>query len=786
MSPTPETEHYVDPFFATVDASLIRNASSFFDNNDASIVRELLQNSRRSGATAVSLTRQGSRWVYTDDGPGCEPHDLLGLGTSNWTAGIQEAETPAGCGFFSLARRNPTVTCPQRGWCAELTEAHFNGQAPVEPRIYTPPAIIFPGPRLDDGMVVEFDVKGTSTSSSALNDLARYMPLDFVINGAVQPSRQDFLAPAGRDPGARKLLRVSEHVSMLVELTTGYSDTQFRVCYHGHVVTSYEPLLRFETLASAYHTVVSVLVSRESALPLELPQRNALVAGEQLDALGVLARHTALELAVGHLRDKSTTSPWLWLDARAQGYTGPVLYPKFIGRRVTREDDNDISDYAISPCGGVRCYGNLGEAITFDEFEAQGFKIAPDRDGLALLAQTPIPCHKEGASWVYELDTEDYFATGLRLLRLLPAMEDSRTPAEGAEGYEWFERLQALKRAGSGWDDCITVRAKGRTKDGREITFEEGFSTECGRLDEGNLYDSIELEYSSDDEGEAPLVFPMPALFDLAGSDYETRVNFVLTRGWYDAMPPGFPDALGEAVAEHRKFAECDSDGKDVSAWYAAQQLREALVKFHASPEAHYQEQILQAAVGALRDAIYKLPGGYSRCVIEIPIGGHKGRDVGRGSGTCVFLPVFATYYHFEGSRGSVACDVQGKRDPNSLGYPEYHKFDVATMQQLGMEPGGWDILEACGWAEDGSYTPPEMGHLVAVLTEFEGGPPYELSDPRVVGGLAHLMKAGSISPILWSWFWWTHNDMALRVRDLVPVDCLPPIAWLPGATPAV
>jgi hypothetical protein len=770
MSFSLETKQYAEPFFATVDAALIRNASSFFDNSDTSIVRELLQNSRRSGATRVSLRRNGQRWIYSDDGPGCEPQELLGLGTSNWTQGVKEAETPAGCGFFALARRNPLVSCPQRGWFVELTGAHFNGQLPVNALPGSPT-----GSELG-GMVIEFDIKqGAIGTHSELRDLAKYMPFEFSLDGELQESRLDFLNTVGARPESFRRVRISEHVEMVVSLG-GYADQAFTICYHGHVVRTYSDMPTFTTCQDKYHARARVMVTRESELPLELPQRNSVIKGEALAALLKLARCTALEIAADMLAQTSTTSPTLWLKARREiGYTGPVLYPKFIGQRLLRHEGNDISDHSIAADGEVRRYAYCGAHITFDEFEADGFLMAPDKDILALLAQTPIPCHKAevGSHWVSDLDTDDYFAVGLRLVRELESLAHLDIPHGCEEGKEWFDRLRRLKQHGHDWHTFISVIAAGKTKGGKPLTFSTEFSTESGRLDEENLYDSIRLEFNGEEDDTTAKVFDMPALFDIAGNSSDTRVNFILTQDWLDTMPPGFPSELGEAVAEHRKFHERDSDEDDVDASHVAEELREKFLKFADDPDTHYQEKLLEAAIDAAQAVIYKLTGEHSGVVVEIPF---RGRNVLRGAATCRFLPVFVPYYKFEGSHGLVDCDERGERDPDSDAYPEYSKFDVATMKQLGMKPGHWDILEACGWDKGGDFTAPEMGHLVGALIEFAGEPPHVLEDAGTLDGLVELLDAGRISSNLWTWLWYTHNEVAKQAASHVHPDLLPVI----------
>lgn len=121
---------------ATLGDKLLVNASTFFGNNLRTIISELLQNSRRAGATEVNIqiptspdpTSHGTI-TFADNGSGIAVETfptLLALGSSKWDDIIEGVESPAGMGLFSLAARNPVIETS--GYKIVLNDAVFKGK----------------------------------------------------------------------------------------------------------------------------------------------------------------------------------------------------------------------------------------------------------------------------------------------------------------------------------------------------------------------------------------------------------------------------------------------------------------------------------------------------------------------------------------------------------------------------------------------------------------------------------------------------------------------------------
>jgi hypothetical protein len=121
---------------AQVDPAGIRKVASLFQGSVESIADELVQNSRRAGASKlwvdVEKCADGKVWVtWRDNGTGIDdPENLLTLLRSSWGGEVEENEEPAGAGFFSLASM-PSVRVESKTWRIDLDPAAFSGQRGV-------------------------------------------------------------------------------------------------------------------------------------------------------------------------------------------------------------------------------------------------------------------------------------------------------------------------------------------------------------------------------------------------------------------------------------------------------------------------------------------------------------------------------------------------------------------------------------------------------------------------------------------------------------------------------
>ena len=94
---------------ARVHDATIDKVAQFFDAGSTTVMQELFQNARRSGATQVEITElDESTITIRDNGHGIEdPQCVLDFGRSEWNA--LDHENPAGMGLFALARYRITI-----------------------------------------------------------------------------------------------------------------------------------------------------------------------------------------------------------------------------------------------------------------------------------------------------------------------------------------------------------------------------------------------------------------------------------------------------------------------------------------------------------------------------------------------------------------------------------------------------------------------------------------------------------------------------------------------------
>ncbi len=626
MSNSTEIQKPIEPFRARVDASLITSASSFFDNSFPSVLRELLQNSRRSGATSAELISSERRWFYSDNGPGCMPQDLLGLGSSRWQPGVLERETPAGCGFFSLSRRNPRVACPSHNWSVTLEESHFNGLRLVEPDSY--------GQDVVPGLFIEFD-RSKADQLWAVENIAQYMPISFYCDGKLQKCRQSFM-DGPHDSVAHKSINFSETIRIRVDLVRRPSGYR-KISYNGYVIDAgYYNVESFETASGRepYGTETRVEVYRERDLPLELPQRNKIIKSDTLDELMRIAKHVGLELAAQNLHDVCIDPPYKWLSERKNGYAGPVLYTKFIGRIMTRCETSDMSDYEFHVAKENTAY-ELGNSISFEEFEKGGYYLSPGDDSMSFLAQTTIPSEEleSGSGKAYTIDVDTEFAQDLKLVKLPKTLFGGRIIAEGEEGYEWYARLERLCKQGSDWCDGIYIHTTRTDKDGavleRDFTLDDPF-------DGSHLYDSLSLEFFSSD-GSEQRSFPLEAVFDFADNCSSDSVEFMITAPWLAGMPSNFLHTVTNAAFKFRGLAD---DYEEDSMLEEMLNNLETEFAIFSGIDDYVQKRILDAALEKADEYSHRLPTDVHCIVVTIPVTARSSGicSINRSLATCEFV----------------------------------------------------------------------------------------------------------------------------------------------------
>lgn len=332
-------------FKAKTGNNLLHESASYFDNSVNGAVLELAQNARRAGATRIKCKWANNVLEFEDNGPGCDPEDLFDFGGSNWDKEMVAAETPAGIGFWALARAQTAIYCG-RGWSTEVRREHFTGDEYID--------VLECAGQKGVGLCVS--CRGLTGRLSP--DLFRYFPFEHVLfNDKPVRTGEEFISSSdtvhdmldGRVKA--RVMLMWEHV-MWPAGWTGYPSqngrgfSNYTFCYHGYTISEAD-----DALAPAYKNMggvdkkgtlwlcsgvrVDVLVGKESALPLTLPQRTSLVRGEEWSRFIDEARCTVARLVAEHLQQNNWRlycSPARALEQRK--YFPAQPWPELAGMRV--------------------------------------------------------------------------------------------------------------------------------------------------------------------------------------------------------------------------------------------------------------------------------------------------------------------------------------------------------------------------------------------------------------------------------------------------------------------
>jgi len=180
----------------SVSPKTITKVTRLFNGTIGDILGELLQNSRRAGASRIDIAccadQDAARLTLVDDGTGvAHPQTMIALGDSGWSQHIHEAEDPAGMGVFSLAGKETRISSrhanADTGWSVHVPADGWTGAQDIAVRPLARPV----------GTTITFLMPGVSeqTTERILREVAKFYPLPVFFNGTEMP-REDFLAKA--------------------------------------------------------------------------------------------------------------------------------------------------------------------------------------------------------------------------------------------------------------------------------------------------------------------------------------------------------------------------------------------------------------------------------------------------------------------------------------------------------------------------------------------------------------------------------------------------------------
>ena len=248
---------------AHVHENAIQRVTRFYDASTSQCLHEVLQNSRRAGASRVDITIKGEILSIQDNGSGVkDPQALLGFGHSDWNSDISSQEDPAGMGIYSLSRRqNVSIAshCAESGaaWQVDLEEDHFVGARPAD-------VIRLDAAQTPAGTRVSF--ASGQDARRAIREAVRYYPLPVTVNGEPM-DQEDFLA---------KMQYVEEWEGLRIGVNSGRDYRHSHaVNFHGLTIMGGKVTETVRSKGNIWHASIDVIDCPQ--LELTLPARQEVV-----------------------------------------------------------------------------------------------------------------------------------------------------------------------------------------------------------------------------------------------------------------------------------------------------------------------------------------------------------------------------------------------------------------------------------------------------------------------------------------------------------------------------
>ncbi len=408
---------------ARVHDGAIDRVSRFFNASVADAAAELIQNSRRSGATRLDVATEampegGTVVTVTDDGFGiADPAALLSFGESGWDAATAKREDPAGMGVYALSKRGCVISsrpatagrAPMPGWRVELTPECFIGKQ--EARI-----VSCEDAPLPSGTAISFRADQSREGiRAAFAAAARHCPLAVAVNGeAVE--RKSFLDGA-------------LHVERWQGLSFGVFDSRFPgfnnsdLNFHGLTLSVCLPTM--DTIDGGTWSVCAD-VDACPELELVLPARREAVQTPFLDEMRKAAR-IAIYRAMRRADPTPALSHARFTSARKAGIDMPIA-PAVL--RPWRPGIADIDDWRDTPDREPVRPDTLVMAVDAETQDQQCLWRAAERAGIAgrlFEADTRL----EGYAWydaLARVESVRIDITGAGVTHPLDALRDLSEP----------------------------------------------------------------------------------------------------------------------------------------------------------------------------------------------------------------------------------------------------------------------------------------------------------------------------------------------------------------------
>ncbi|WP_230771761.1 ATP-binding protein [Sphingomonas sp. Leaf4] len=517
---------------ASVAPETISKVGRLFNGSLEDILTELLQNSRRAGATSIAitadLTADDPILTIADDGHGItDPSSILTLGRSDWSDDTRRREDPAGMGVFSLAGRAVTVrsfsNTAGAGWRADIPADGWDSGQPIT--VLTDP--IACGTEISLAVPKHWHLQ----LAQAVARVARYYPLPVSWNGR-EVEQQEWLANA---------VHVEEwngsRIGVMREMPSHYRSVDPRLNFHGLIIGAAMPIVT--EVDRGRHWTVRVDILDTPDLQLVLPARKEVVQNDALTALRAAA-HAAIFRAITAL-GSHRLSHADWCVAQGMGIELPEADAYLEGWRPAIADGDSYE-------GGARI---TGLAMT----------VMPELD--AIIAQPVARC----------------------LTRHNPVDAPLVHPEARFAGYHWYDTLAHV--------EDVTFRV---TLGGQVATIDIGGDADTrldsGFVDAIELVMALSHAGASVTTVTATDV---AFASDCWGGNELDEVGLFVVRGC-DANPSDVLDLFERAIFSANTDSDCDSPSTQSSAFRAeaAERITTLMVGADAAIEQRLRALMLE------------------------------------------------------------------------------------------------------------------------------------------------------------------------------------------------
>jgi hypothetical protein len=264
-------------------SEVLNRVSRMFDGTPRSVLRELMQNARRAGATKIDISFIDGTLTIAHDGLAFEDFGkLFSLGSSGWKKQGIKNEDPAGMGFFVstlfesveiISRKDGNSAYIVKATKEQLTRENSKLEVKIE--------------KFNDSIHnVEFRLhNGVEIEEHDYREVAEHFPVPsaftMLIDGVRQTVSEEYRLNLANniENNPRQLERVVNGVRMFFRKVDNFSYTYNSLYfnYHGHAFRLYsyiEPLVK--SVMQDGLTLV-VLPEENSKIHLTLPARDSIV-----------------------------------------------------------------------------------------------------------------------------------------------------------------------------------------------------------------------------------------------------------------------------------------------------------------------------------------------------------------------------------------------------------------------------------------------------------------------------------------------------------------------------